>query len=128
MKIYLSIKYYSDNQNRELIENIYNFIQPAHRVSCIIRDGEKWGEIKFSPQELMKKTFVEIDACDALLVEFSEKGVGIGIEIGYAHAHKKPIIVIAREGSDISNTVKGVAQKIIFYTSYEDMKSKLALL
>lgn len=128
MKLYLSIKYYPDNHNRELIETICTSLEPRHAVSCMIRDCEQWGEIKFSPRELMQKTFNEIDACDVLLVEFSEKGVGVGLEIGYTYAHKKPIIVIAREGSDISDTVKGVAQQIIFYASYDDMKLKLASL
>ncbi len=128
MKLYLSIKYHPDNHNRELIEMICGALEPRHNVLCMIRDCEHWGEIKFPPQELMQKTFNEMDACDALLVEFSEKGVGVGLEVGYTYAHKKPIIVIAREGSDISDTIVGVAQKIIFYTSYEDMKKKLALI
>lgn len=50
----------------------------------IVRDYEKWGEVIMAPQELTTATFKEIDAVDSLLIEFSEKGVGVGVEIGYA--------------------------------------------
>jgi nucleoside 2-deoxyribosyltransferase len=54
--------------------------------------------------------------------------VGIGIEAGYAHAKEKPIFVIAKEGSDISSTLVGIAPKIIFYSSEKDMEIKLSAL
>jgi len=129
MKFCLSIKYYPHHENRETIESICNALeQNRHVVKHMDRDYEKWGEIKFSPQELMEQAFKIIDSCDVLLVEASEKGVGIGIESGYAYAKGKPIFVIAKEGSDISGTLKGIAQKIITYTSKEDMKLKLSSL
>jgi nucleoside 2-deoxyribosyltransferase len=129
MKFCLSIKYYSHHENRETIESICNVLeQNGHVVGDMDGDYEQWGEVKFSPQELMEQAFKIIDSCDVLLVEVSEKGVGIGIESGYAYAKGKPIFVIAKEGSDISGTLKGIAQKIIMYTSKEDMKLKLSSL
>ncbi|MBI4631081.1 MAG: nucleoside 2-deoxyribosyltransferase, partial [Chloroflexi bacterium] len=79
MKIFLSIKYHPDHRNRDLIENITRALQP-HRVICIARDVEVWGEKKFEARELMQKTFEEIDSSDIVVVELSEKGVGVGIE------------------------------------------------
>ena len=73
----------------------------------------------------MNMTFKEIDKADILIVEFSEKGVGLGIEAGYAFSKNKPIIVLAKEGSDVSTTIKGISKQVIFYKNVEEIKDKL---
>ena len=35
-----------------------------------------------------------------------------------------PIIVIAKEGSDISNTMKGIAKEVIFYNNPKELVTK----
>lgn len=114
MKIFLSIKYHEDHRNRELIEDIAQALQP-HRVICIARDVEEWGKKKFDAAQLMQRTFAEIDSSDIVIVELSEKGVGVGIEAGYARAKGKPIITVARSGADISETLKGVSREVFLY-------------
>ena len=114
MKIFLSIKYHPDHRNRDLIELITQVLQP-HRVTCIARDVEEWGKKKFGSRELMQKTFDEIDSSDIVVVELSEKGVGVGIEAGYARAKGKPIIAVARRGSEISETLKGISREVFIY-------------
>ena len=91
----------------------------------MFRDYEKWGEKQFTPQELMRCTFQEIDRSDLLLIELSEKGVGLGIEAGYAFAKKVPIVIVARTGSDISTTLQGIAQEVIFYDEPQELTHKL---
>lgn len=126
MKAYLIIKFKEDNSNRKLIEDISAVLEKIGIETIVMaRDYEKWGEVKFAPSELMQKTFQIIDSSDLLIVEFSEKGVGIGIEAGYAYAKNKPIYVIAKEGSDISSTIKGIAKNIFFYKNPEELKNKL---
>ena len=39
----------------------------------------------------MKQATADIDKCDILIAETSDRGIGIGIEVGYAKAKKKPI-------------------------------------
>lgn len=73
----------------------------------------------------MTLTFREIEKSDFLLIELSEKGVGLGIEVGYAYAKGAPIIIIAKTGSDISTTMQGVAKKVIFYDNIEELTGKL---
>ena len=126
MKAYLAIKYHEDNKNKELIENMIKILSEKDIDAIIVcRDYEKWGEVKFEHSKLMKLTFECIDESDFLLIEFSEKGVGLGIEAGYAYSKGIPIIVIAKIGSDISNTLKGISKEIIFYADLEDLKRKL---
>ena len=123
---YLAIKFYEDNKNKKLIEDISDSLLKAGiKTTVMARDYENWGKIQFMPEELMKLTFKLIDNSELLIVEFSEKGVGIGIEAGYAFAKNIPIIVIAKEGSNISNTLRELAKKIIFYNDPKELTSKL---
>ena len=122
MTIYLAIKYHADLRNRELIEGILAGLESTHhKTAFALRDLENWGDLSLTPQKLMKGSFALINEADSVLIELSEKGVGLGIEAGYAHALGKPIIVLARAGSDISTTLQGVAERVLFYEGLEDL-------
>ena len=128
MKAFFTIKFHEDCKNKALIEEISNMLnERGIQNTTIAKDFEKWGKVKFEPKELMRLTFDEIDKSDILIVELTEKGVGVGIEAGYAYARNKPIIVIAKEDSDISNTLRGIAKKVIFYKNTKDLSEKLVL-
>lgn len=77
---------------------------------------------KHNPYDLMKLTFKKIDICDLLIIDLTEKGVGLGIEAGYAYAKGIPIITIARIGSDRSETLEGISKNIFFYNNIEDIE------
>ena len=122
MKAFISIKYCEDNSNKDCIENISSALEKnGFETVCITRDIEKWGQVKLSSPELMKETFAEIDSSHLIVVDLTEKGVGLGIEAGYAHAKEIPIVVIARKGSDISTTLQGIARKLFLYEEFEDL-------
>jgi len=128
MKIYLAIKFHEDFSNRKLIEEILETLNKSGFETVVMaRDYENWGQIKFKPEELMKLTFKITEESDLLLVEFSEKGVGLGIEAGYAYAKGKPIVVIAKYGSDISETMKGISKEVIFYEKVEEIGEKIKI-
>ncbi len=115
-KAYIAIKYHPDNSNRERIEAISAALERCGwQTMCIVRDVEKWGQVEFSPQELMQRTFDEIDASHIIVIDLTEKGVGVGIEAGYARARGLPIITIAQTGSDISTTLRGISRRVLFY-------------
>jgi len=125
MKAYLAIKYREDLNNKGLIEDISKMLEKVgFETTAILRDYEKWGKVKFSSRDLMKLAFRLIEESDLLMIEFSEKGVGLGIEAGYAFAKNIPIIVIAKEGSDISDTLRGIAKEVIFYKETRDLLTK----
>jgi predicted house-cleaning NTP pyrophosphatase (Maf/HAM1 superfamily) len=65
--------------------------------------------------------FPAMQQCDCNIIEFSEKGVGLGMNGGFCYAAGKPIYVIAKKGSDISTTMANIATKIIFYDRPEDL-------
>jgi len=46
----------------------------------------------FSPareKQMMQQAMNDIDRCDLLIAKTSDKGIGIGIEVGYAKAKKQ---------------------------------------
>ena len=122
MQIYLAIKYHPNAENRDLIESITDVLAAdGHTVTCVVRDIEEWGTVTLSPDALMRAAFQAIDRVDLVLVELSEKGVGLGIEAGYAHAQGIPIVVIARTGSPISATLQGIATAVVFYEEIAEL-------
>lgn len=122
MRAYISIKYRADNSNKNCIEKIASALeQNGFETVCITRDIEKWGQIKLSPEELMQRTFSEIDLSHLIVIDLTEKGVGLGIEAGYAYAKGIPVVVIAKTGSDISATLRGISQQLFLYDDFDDL-------
>ena len=70
---------------------------------------------------MLNFAFPAMRQCDCNIIEFSEKGVGLGINAGYCYAIGKPIFIIAKTGSDISTTISNLATKVIFYDSPNDL-------
>ena len=102
MRAYISIKYRADNSNRNCIEKIASALeQNGFETVCITRDIEKWGQIELSPEELMQRTFSEIDLSHLIVIDLTEKGVGLGIEAGYAYAKGNPYCSNRKEGVPI---------------------------
>jgi nucleoside 2-deoxyribosyltransferase len=122
MKAFLAIKYHPDNANRPRIEGIAAALETCgFETVCIARDVECWGQVQLEPAELMDRSFAEIDGCDVVVVDLSEKGVGVGIEAGYAYARRIPVLAIAGHGADISTTLQGIAQKIGWYHQFDEL-------
>jgi 2'-deoxynucleoside 5'-phosphate N-hydrolase len=84
--------------------------------------------VQLEPEDLMRRTLQAIDVSDVVLLEFSEKGVGLGIEAGYAYAKGEPVVVVAKQGADISTTLRGISQKILFYSSREELADLVKLI
>ena len=123
MKVYFGIKYHPDNRNRETIEKVSDVLARCDlKLLCITRDVERWGAVRLAPEELMEKTFETIDGCAVVVIELSEKGVGLGIEAGYAYAKGIPVVTIAKRGAEISETLWGISKEVFFYDEYGDLE------
>ena len=123
MKAYLAVKYHPDQRNRERIERVCAAMDAAGIESaCVVRDLECWGEIRFEPDDLMRASLALLDRCDVVVVELSEKGVGVGIEAGYAYAKGIPVITVAQAGADISDTLRGISSGAFSYRDETELK------
>ncbi len=122
MLIYLAIKYHADRANRAKTEAISRALaQKDIETVCVARDVEQWGAVELAPDELMRQAFAAIDGADALLVDLTEKGVGLGIEAGYAYARGIPIVTVAETGADVSTTLRGISQCVLLYQTIDDL-------
>ncbi len=123
MNVFLSIKYHPDLSNRHKIERILAILESCGtHTFCIARDIEKWGRLHFDSQELMRITLREIRNMHLVVVDLEEKGVGVGIEGGYAVGRGIQVVTIAPHGSDVSLTLRGISSETIYYSDIDDLK------
>ena len=119
---FLAIKYLPDMGNRSLIEALTAVLQQASwQALVIVRDVEDWGAKSFSPQELMAQSELAIRKSQVIFVEASQKGVGVGIEAGMAHALGIPVVVLAKTGTKVSPGLLGIAQEVLYYSQVSDL-------
>jgi nucleoside 2-deoxyribosyltransferase len=124
--VYLAIKFHSDHRNRELVDRISTEMESRGLTTvCVARDFEKWGEIKLDASDLMQIALDAVRQSDAVVIEFSEKGVGLGIEAGYASAFEIPIFVLHRQYADVSPTLRGVASAVVEYTDGDSLNEAI---
>lgn len=72
-------------------------------------------------KEMMKVAFEEIDSSDFLIAELTTKSIGVGIEIGYAFAKKKPIFYLRKKDSEYSTTASGCSVSVFEYENEIDL-------
>ncbi len=114
MKIYFA---HSRHSNFHL-----DFYQP-------IRESALNAEHEFIfPHESAKeeKTKDIIQNADLVIAEVSLPGTGLGVEIGWADAFDKPLLLLYKSGAQVSNSLKYVSGTRVEYTDHEDMIAKIA--
>ncbi|MBP3707398.1 MAG: Maf family protein [Clostridia bacterium] len=121
---FFALKFHDGDEDLAKVEAIEKALNKAGiEITLMARDVEKWGQA-FIPEgkALMRDyAFPAMMQCDCNIIEFSEKGVGLGMNGGFCYAAGKPIYVIAKTNSDISTTMANIATEIIFYDKPEDL-------
>jgi nucleoside 2-deoxyribosyltransferase len=120
---YLSIGYQNRQQLQQEVDTIKQVLADFQTGIFVFVD-----EYRFEVHEekqMMQQAFREIDAADLLIAEVSEKGIGVGIEIGYAAAKGKPVIYLRNASSEHSTTAAGSASHVIIYKNTADLVEKL---
>ena len=112
-KAYLAISYANRKQFDKEISSLYNLFEKKNIELLVFVD--KYNFKAAQEKEMMKTAFKEIDSSDFLIAELTTKSIGVGIEIGYAHAKNKPIIYIRRENAEYSTTAAGSSNTVITY-------------
>ena len=121
---FFALKFHDGDEDRAKVEAIEKALNQAGiTITLMARDVEQWGkaEIPTNKTLMTDYAFPAMRQCDCNIIEFSEKGVGLGMNGGYCYAAGKPIYVIAKKGSDISTTMANVAKEVIFYDKPEDL-------
>lgn len=121
---FFALKFHEGDEDRQKVEAIEEALNKAGvEITLMARDVEKWGKAYIPDGKALMKdyAFPAMLQCDCNIIEFSEKGVGLGMNGGFCYAAGKPIYVIAKTNSDISTTMANIATEIIFYDEPEDL-------
>jgi nucleoside 2-deoxyribosyltransferase len=86
---------------------------------------DKYNFSKDREEEMMAQALADIDISDMLIAEVSDKAIGIGVEVGYAKAKKKPVVYLRNINAEHSTTISGVSDYGVFYKDENDLKNLL---
>lgn len=120
MKAYISISY---SKRKVLEDEVCSIIETLKEMSIepfVFVDQYKFDATE--EKEMMRQALVDIDNCDVLVAEVSDKAIGIGIEAGYAKAKGKPIIYMRNNSSEHSTTLSGISDFQIIYRNVEELR------
>lgn len=124
MRFFIGIKYDKSGNNRSFIEQLMSeLVKKGHSIEVLSTNNIEGPVTEESTAELMQNSFSRIDESDALIIEFSRRGVGLGIEAGYAYAVGKPVYVIASGDSTIPKTLCSIATEIVYYKTVDELLS-----
>jgi len=125
MKLFITASFHGgDNKNE--IEHLCELVKTAgFEDFCFIRDVENYKKMFDDPKDLMQRAKDEISKSDALLIDMTDKPTGRAMEAGIAFALNKKVIVIAKKGTQIKDTTRGIANLAIEYDVIDDIVTPL---
>ena len=92
------------------------------------RDLHEWGKAHLPEDAVVKNSFQELKNSD-LLIAYPEQSVGVNIELGWACAFKKKILILLNENDRVSimhSGLKGITDsEIVKFRDITDLRTKL---
>lgn len=83
-------------------------------------------DVGTTPNDIFYRDINAVKGSDILLAEISKPSHGVGMEIMQAYISRKKIILVAKEGSNVSFLVRGIPDSIfIEYKDYRDLEENL---
>jgi len=122
-KAYLAISYSNRSKLNKEVAQLRKSLERNNVELFVFVDEYHFGESQ--EKEMMKVAFEEIDQSDFLIAEVTKKAIGVGIEVGYAHAKEIPVIYLKRKEANYSSTVGGCSDFIIEYKNELDLVEKI---
>src|SRR5882757_7672101 len=107
MTAYISVSYSKRKSVDKELKAIADVLNNFKITPFIFVDNYKFAAT--DEKVMMQQAMTEIDRCDLLIAETSDKGIGIGIEAGYAKAKGKPVIYVRQKDTEHSTTVSGIS-------------------
>jgi len=120
----------SDTDYKKFLEDIESVVKDEGFSTFLPhRDISSWGTTpNVNLGECTKKAFDEIAASD-IFITYPEKSRGVHIELGWAIAHKKRIVLLIKDGADLGTVIPGLKSiaeiDIISFKDISDLKIKL---
>ena len=92
------------------------------------RDLHNWGKANLTEEAVGKRSMEEVQKSD-LLIAYPEQSVGVNIELGWASAFKKKVLILLNENDRVSvmhSGLRGVTDsQIIKFRDIMDLRMKL---
>ncbi|QNA46405.1 nucleoside 2-deoxyribosyltransferase [Lacibacter sediminis] len=126
MKAYISISYQRRRSLNTAITAIMSVLEEHQIESFVFVDHYKFEESQ--EEEMMRSALAELEQCDLLIAETSHKGIGIGIEAGYAKAKNKPVVYLRHKEAEHSTTLSGASDHRVIYKNTDDLQKQLVLI
>lgn len=130
MKIFIAYKF-SEEKNKKELQDILTKLSEkieslGHKTYIHFRDAEKWGELELSPRKIIEGALDELKNCDAILALMmtSEKSEGLLLEVGYAKALGKKIILAIKE-NERAVFIKEIADEIVEFENIDDLVRRI---
>lgn len=123
MQAYIAISYNKSKQLQPELDAIKEVLKQHSITPFVFVDNYTFTSLQ--EKEMMTTAFAEIDKCEMLIAEVSDKAIGIGIEVGYAKARNKPIIYIRHSTAEHSTTVSGASDHVVIYGNTDDLQKQL---
>ncbi|MCB9809004.1 nucleoside 2-deoxyribosyltransferase [Candidatus Nomurabacteria bacterium] len=126
MHFFISYKF-TGEPYEELVHNIgiieNSLKNNGHSVYSSLEDEEWFQKNKPTNKEILDHTIQKMDESDVVLVflNSSEKSEGVLIEIGYAIARNKKIILLIKKGVE-ANYLKDIANAVIEFSSIQELE------
>ena len=129
MKFLLSYRFTGEDpvELKENVSKICSTVEEiGHEIFCSYWKADFFNENNYSHKQIMDFTLEKLDNSDACLVfiNSNEQSEGMIMEVGYALAKGKKIILVIREGVK-TNFIEEMSDKIIKFDNLEELNFKL---
>ena len=96
---------------------------------CTIADEQSYRALNLTVKQILDNALQQLDACDLVFafVNSASRSEGMLIELGYAFAKSKPIILAARKGVNVHSST-AVAHRIIEFDSMNNLMEQISKL
>ncbi len=97
------------NSRYAFFEHIAGMVRAGVGLACIRAD-----HVKAAGHDLLAKIHLLIERAELVIAEISDPSPNVFYEVGYAVAHKKPLLLLVRQNTEIPTDLKG--RELIEYT------------
>lgn len=103
MKCFISYKFSGENTEEleKTLKHVCNLIDAkGHRTYCSFWDRDVFAKKKYSKKQILNYALNEIDKSDCIVIfiKSEDKSEGMLLEVGYALAKKRKIVLIIKKG------------------------------
>ena len=129
MKIFVTYKFAGENPEelRATLIKITDALKKAgHNVYSAFMDEELFAKKRLTLKQILNHALKELNSCDCIFIfgKSHEKTEGMLLEVGYALAKKKKIILAIQKGVSFQ-FIESIADKIIHFQNISDLINKI---